>query len=124
MTSKAGKHKTQWQIDAREYCQMQGLTKESQLIDDMDWPETWHLERDGDINHKPSWWFLPRAIIGNYIIMWQKHGKGWPSTASWQNLDMSAECYKWAAYLYLITPEGQAWFYRNDKPDWLWLEDE
>jgi hypothetical protein len=97
---KAKDHNRQWQIDARVFCQQQYLTKESQEIDDMDWPQTWHLDSGGDIANKPTWWFIPRAIRGNYIEMCEKHCVGWPSTASWQKpLEMSEECYKRAAYL-------------------------
>jgi hypothetical protein len=102
---------TTWLTQAKEFSQQHGLTGDSRIIEDMEWPPSWRLSKGGNGN-KPGWWFR-RAIQGNYILLWEYHGiKELPE--DWSNPPR----FKKALMDYLHTSEGKAWRERN-KPSWL-----
>jgi hypothetical protein len=46
---KAKDKRTEFMNKARGYCGKQGLKEQCRIIEDMEWPSTWHLKKRG-------WW--------------------------------------------------------------------
>lgn len=96
---------------ARDFCRHHGLGRESDIIDDMGWPPTWHLPRVGAGGYTETQFM--HAVRASFEAMFDKkhmttRPRGW-----WEKQPRWSDRFR----DYLCSSEGQRWL-DEYKPPW------